>query len=98
VTPPDYRDILEFFSSGGKITLEDTMSAQDYQRTLRAVPGLVALVDRHVKPANNAIRALASEWVLESLHQASLIARQNFDGKSRFHDVLADMFSGEVEA
>jgi magnesium chelatase subunit I len=95
VTPAVYRAILDFFSSGEKITLNDAMTAEEYRRTLAGVPGLVDLVDRHLAPRNDAVRALASEWVLESLHQVSLIARQNLEGGSRFSDMLANMFSEE---
>ena len=35
------------------------------------------------------------EWVLEALHQASLITRQTIDGGLRFTDMLATMLSEE---
>lgn len=96
VTPPAYSEILGFFSSGGSVDLTDQMSFNEYRTALERVPGLGALVDRHLGKLAPPERALAMEWVLECLHQASLIARQNLDGGSRFSDVLANMFNEDV--
>jgi magnesium chelatase subunit I len=92
VTPPAYREILGFFSAGNSIELRDDMKSRDYQEALGRVPGLAALVERHLGRTTAAESALAGEWVLESLHQASLVARQNLDGGLRFSDMLANMF------
>ena len=35
------------------------------------------------------------EWILESLHQVSLIAKQSADGSVRFSDMLANMFEAD---
>ncbi len=93
VTPPAYREILEFFSGGGTCELSDDMSAEAYRKALEKVPGLAPLVGRTVGHLSPPERALAMEWVLESLHQASLIARQNLDGGLRFSDMLANMLN-----
>ncbi|MBD3160730.1 MAG: magnesium chelatase [Candidatus Eisenbacteria bacterium] len=97
VTPPAYREILAYFSQGGKIELADAMSGEAYREELEKVPGLATLVERHLGKLAPAEKALASEWVLESLHEASLIARQNLDSGVRFSDVLANMFQEETE-
>jgi magnesium chelatase subunit I len=93
VTPPAYREILEFFSTGGLVELSDDMSAGAYADTLERVPGLSSLVQKTLGPQGEPERALAMEWVLESLAQASLIARQNLDGGVRFSDMLANMLN-----
>jgi magnesium chelatase subunit I len=94
-SPSAYREILSYFSSGGAVTLRDEMPYSEYRKSLERVPGLAALVERQLGKLDPAERALAMEWVLESLHQVSLIARQNLDGGSRFSDVLASMFKEE---
>ncbi len=90
--PSAYREILSFFSTGSFVELRDSMSAADYRKVLDAVPGLGALVEQQLGQQPPAVRALAMEWVLESLHQASLVSRQSLDGGIRFSDMLADMF------
>jgi magnesium chelatase subunit I len=93
VTPPAYREILEFFSGGGTIDLSDDMPGEAHRKALEGVPGLAPLVGRTMGHLSAPERALAMEWVLESLHQASLIARQNLDGGLRFADMLANMLN-----
>lgn len=92
-TPPSaYREILAYFSGGGQVDLQDEMSANDYRVALEKVPGLGKVVDAQLGKEQAAVRALAMEWVLESLHQASLLSRQTMSGGARFSDMLADMF------
>jgi magnesium chelatase subunit I len=93
MTPPAYREILDFFASGGRIELSDDMTADAYVSTLEGVPGLPALVQKALGAQGRPERALSMEWVLESLAQASLIARQNLDGGVRFSDMLANMLN-----
>lgn len=93
VTPPAYREILDFFATGGRVELDDEMRADAYATALEGVPGLAALVQRVLGSRDRAERALAMEWVLESLAQASLIARQNLDGGVRFSDMLSNMLN-----
>jgi magnesium chelatase subunit I len=93
VTPPAYREIIDFFASGGTVDLSDEMAAGAYAEALESVPGLAALVHRTLGMQSRAEGALAMEWVLESLAQASLIARRNLDGGVRFSDMLANMLN-----
>ena len=94
VTPPAYREILEYFSGGGTVDLADDMPADELRKALEKVPGLAPLVGRTLGNLSAPERALGMEWILESLHQASLIARQSLDGGMRFSDMLANMLNG----
>ncbi|MCC7143093.1 MAG: magnesium chelatase [Candidatus Eisenbacteria bacterium] len=91
--PTAYRPVLSYFSSGSVVELRDEMTAEEYRKTLDKVPGLSEIVTQHLGKQPDPVRALAMEWVLESLHQASLVSRSSLDGKTRFSDMLADMFS-----
>ena len=95
VTPPSYREILAFFAAGQVVEIADEMSAEAYRKALARVPGLASLVREHVAGLDAAEEAMAMEWVLEALHQASLITRQTIDGGLRFTDMLATMLSEE---
>ncbi|MCA9728801.1 MAG: magnesium chelatase [Candidatus Eisenbacteria bacterium] len=95
--PSEYSEVLSFFSSGGLVELDDTMSTDQYRHALEQVPGLARLVEQHRGQLSPGERALTMEWVLESLHQVSLIAKQSVDGgRIRFTDMLANMFSGGI--
>ncbi|MCA9757275.1 MAG: magnesium chelatase [Candidatus Eisenbacteria bacterium] len=106
--PSDYREVLSFFSQGGRVELSDDMDWKTYQATLGTVPGLGKLVDAHKDAITkghpslsgdnySAVKALAMEWVLECLHQVSLIAKQSKDGTIRFADMLANMLGGDED-
>lgn len=91
-TPSEYREVLSFFSGGGKVELSDALPHTEYHKRLQAVPGLAGLVEHYQGKMPVAARALHMEWILESLHQVSLIAKQSSDGHIRFSDMLANMF------
>jgi magnesium chelatase subunit I len=93
VTPPAYREILDFFASGGQVELADDTRIDAHAEALEAVPGLADLVQKSLGSRGRAERALGMEWVLESLAQASLIARQNLDAGVRFSDMLSNMLN-----
>ena len=46
-TPSEYREVLSFFSGGGKVELSDRLSHTDYYKRLEAVPGLAGLVEHY---------------------------------------------------
>jgi magnesium chelatase subunit I len=93
--PTEYGEVLSFFSSGGLVELDDSMTTEEYRHALEQVPGLARLVEQHRGKLSPGERALTMEWVLEALHQVSLIAKQSVDGgRTRFTDMLANMFSG----
>jgi magnesium chelatase subunit I len=93
--PSEYGEVLSFFSSGGKIEVDDAMTAEEYRRALEQVPGLARLAEQYRGKLSPGERALTMEWVLEALHQVSLIAKQPVGGgRVRFTDMLANMLSG----
>ncbi len=95
VTPPAYREIIDFFARGRSLELADAMPYDAYRRAFEGVPGLIGLVEKSLPDLSPEARPLAAEWVLESLHQASLIARKTISGGLRFSDMFANMLSDE---
>jgi magnesium chelatase subunit I len=87
-----YKPIADHFSNGRMLEIDDTMPFDRYLRSLAEVPGLRKIVDKHVKPGSDAEAALAMEWVLEALHQSSVIARETVDGRAVYSDMLARVF------
>jgi magnesium chelatase subunit I len=68
------------------------MTSAEYAKALSKVEGLRELAVRHLKPANEEETALAMEFVLEGLHQNSLVAREEMGAKVSYRDMLKQMF------
>ena len=67
------------------------MPAADYARALAKVPGLREIAETHLKPTEGEL-GLAMEFVLEGLHQNSLIAREDLESAVSYKDMLKTMF------
>jgi magnesium chelatase subunit I len=87
-----YRAVLEWFGAGGHLALDDRASDEDHLARLREVEGLEALVREHAgAELDDGSLASLMELVLEGLHQASLLSRDDEDDSRVFGDMLAQM-------
>jgi magnesium chelatase subunit I len=86
-----YKPVLDWFAKGKTVEITDSMASAEYARALFAVPGLREIAERHLKPGEEEL-ALAMEFVLEGLHQNSLIAREDLEGAVSYKDMLKTMF------
>ncbi|MCM2314192.1 MAG: AAA family ATPase [Thermoanaerobaculia bacterium] len=85
---PDYDAIVAWFMGGNKITLSDEQPFDDYFRELNRVPKLAEVARRHAKPASDAELAFAMELVLEALHQALRLSREDLDSTITFSELM----------
>jgi magnesium chelatase subunit I len=83
--------VLDWFARGSRVEITDAMSSADYARALDQVPGLKAIAESNLKPSAEEL-PLAMEFVLEGLHQNSLIAREDLDAAVSYKDMLKTMF------
>ena len=91
----EYRPILEWFASGGSISLADDMPQAEYVRALKSVQGLEALASEHMELRDAEEHAVAMELVLEGLHQSSMLSRERTDAAgTEYKDMLKSMLSG----
>ena len=86
-----YKPVLDWFARGSRIEITDAMTSADYARALEQVPGLREIAERHLKPSAEEL-PLAMEFILEGLHQNSLIAREDLDAAVSYKDMLKTMF------
>jgi len=86
-----YKPVLDWFAKGNRVEITDAMSAPDYARALEQIPGLKAIAEGNLKPPPEEL-PLAMEFVLEGLHQNSLIAREDLDAAVSYKDMLKTMF------
>ena len=91
---PKYRDVLNWFAEGNTVDLEQDLSFTDYAQRLDRVDGLKAFVEEHTNPGSPADTASMMEFVLEALHQNSLIGKEFDDGAQSYNDIMGSMLSG----
>ncbi len=71
-----YRHILHWFANGNSITLRPDAKAGSYGRSLAKVGGLREFVAKYAPPKRNAAYASLMGFVLEALHQNSLLGKE----------------------
>ena len=88
---PAYKDVLGWFSKGNALDLDQDLPFTTYAQHLDNVDGLKALVDEHTSPGSPAETASMMEFVLEALHQNSLIGKEFDDGSQSYNDIMGSM-------
>lgn len=91
---PMYAPVLDWFARGGSVDLDPDLSFPAFVKALDAVPGLAALAQKALKPATPEEKAGAMEFILEALHQHSLLGKERVEEGARYGDILGSMLSG----
>ncbi len=81
-----YAGIVRWFAGGNVVELEDQMPFAAYRDELYRVPGLEELAAQAGGTAEE--QALAAEMILEGLHQAVKLARQDLDSGITYKEVV----------
>jgi len=90
---PQYRDILDWFADGHSVDLEQEMSNDTYADTLTQIDGLADIVADYTAPESDDERLVMMEFVLEALHQNSLVGKELGDGVQSYDDIMGSMLS-----
>jgi magnesium chelatase subunit I len=85
---PNYDAILAWFVEGNKVTLSDEQPFADYFAELKRVPRLEETATKYAQPKNDQELAFWMEMVLEGLHQALRLAREDLDSTITFHELM----------
>jgi len=85
---PAYEAILHWFAAGNRITVSDEQPFADYFRELSRVPGLADLARKYTKTQRDDELAFWMELVLEGLHQALRLSREDLDSTITFQELL----------
>jgi magnesium chelatase subunit I len=86
-----YQRILSWFSKGHTVDIGPEMSFTDYARALDRVDGLRDVVTTYSTPAGPAELASAMEFVLEALHQQSLLGKDHVEHENRYSDMMGSV-------
>jgi len=81
-----YVPIVEWFAEGGRVTVDDEQTFDDYEAELMQVPGLPEIVERHGETREE--RAFFAEMVLDGLHQHLKLARQDLDSQVSYKEMV----------
>ncbi|MCE2996492.1 MAG: magnesium chelatase [Cyclobacteriaceae bacterium] len=88
-----YKKITNWFGDGNTIDLLHDMSQADFEKTLKAVPGLLDLVNEFHKGQDAAMKLFLMEFAIHGLAEYSLISKHHLTAGHQFKDLLSSMFS-----
>ena len=88
-----YKDIIDWFTAGNSVDITPGMSSKDYEQALNSVAGLKRFVENNSSPGSVAECLTSMEFVLEALHQNSLIGKDIVDDSTTYSDMMGSMLS-----
>lgn len=88
-----YHKVSSWFSEGNTIDVLNDMTNQDYEKTLKSVPGLSDLVNEFHKGQDAPIKLFLMEFALHGLAEYSMISKHPLTAGLQFKDLLSSMFT-----
>lgn len=88
-----YSDIMTWFSKGNQIEVYDDMSFKDYFKILSHVDALNKTAEKLMKPGNDEELATAMEFILEGLHQNSMLGKDLLESSKAYSDMIGKIMS-----
>ena len=90
-----YKPIVDHFGKGNRIQLGDTEDDSELEPRLKAIDGLQKLAAKHVPVEDEQLESVAAmEFVLEGLHQAKMVGKDDVDGSANYYDMMGDILEG----
>ncbi|MHC4840681.1 MAG: magnesium chelatase [Planctomycetota bacterium] len=87
-----YKAIIDHFATGRRLELTDVMPDKEFAKAAKTVPDLEELTLQHMPKLKGQELAVAMEFVLEGLHQSSLLAKEDIDRGVLYCDMLGAMY------
>lgn len=87
-----YSRIITWFSKGNTIELPDVLASDAYGTRLDAVDGLIELVEERFAGVSSE-RHVMMDFVVDALHQNSMLGRTNLDEARSYSDMLGSMLT-----
>lgn len=88
-----YRKVTQWFSEGNTLDVLTDISNNEYEKSLRAVSGLLELVNEFQKDQDPATKLLLMEFALHGLAEYSLISKHGLERGLQFKDLISGMFN-----
>lgn len=87
----DYEEILNWFTSGNELDLSDHDSDKSYKKSLEKVSGLKKFIEEYGDASLSSNPYVLMDFVIEALHQHSMIGKEDMDDKRSYSDMLGSM-------
>ncbi len=87
-----YKPVIDWFAKGKRLELTDEMPDKEFAKVVQAVPELESLTRQYMKEIKGSELSVAMEFVLEGLHQSSLLAKEDIDRGILYCDMLGAMY------
>ena len=88
----EYTPVTEWFAKNNKVNITDTMSSKDFAKVLNNVDGLKKIVDKYApKKSDDSVKLSLMEFVLEGLHQNSMVGKEDLDDVRSYTDMIGSM-------
>lgn len=88
---PIYNDIVNWFKNNNSLDISDEMDEGEYLKTLEKVKGLEKVTSRYMKMDSSSEKAAAMEFLLEGLHQNSMLSKDAVQLTTSYRDMLGTM-------
>ncbi|MBL7977124.1 MAG: sigma 54-interacting transcriptional regulator [Bacteroidetes Order II. Incertae sedis bacterium] len=89
-----YKEVLNWFAKGNSLTFRHDMDQADYHKALTKIHGLEEMVQKTIQTHREADKLVMMEWVLEALHQHSLVGKDYSEFFASYSDIVGSMLSG----
>jgi magnesium chelatase subunit I len=98
-SPSDYDPIFRWFAQGRKVEISDELTNREFHQRLAQVTGLEELPKRYLPVRDPVEVPTAMEFVLEALHQNSILAKERTDTAAlAYTDMFSTMLGKPEEA
>jgi magnesium chelatase subunit I len=87
----DYSPVLNHFKKGETLDISDEINDDELLENLSTIPGLEDVTRKYLDVKGPSETAAAMEFVLEALHQSSLLAKDEIVGGRAYRDMFEDM-------
>lgn len=88
-----YEPIKEWFEKGNMVDLVFDSNGKDYQKELKAIPGLEKLIDTHQKTSHEGFKLFLMEFALFGLAEYSMLSKHQLEQGMQFKDLFTSMFN-----
>lgn len=86
-----YKPVLDWFADGHTLELSDDLGQSEYREALNAVDGLAEVVEGQADAADEVIKYVLMDFVIEALHQNSMVGKEDLDDRRSYSDMLGSM-------
>ena len=86
-----YGEIVNWFAKGNMLELPDYLPEKRYRKLLSEVDGLEELVDERGKASDEAEKWVLMDFVIETLHQNSMLGKDDLDDIRTYTDMVGSM-------